>query len=68
MAISDDIARLKDELTSVRERISKIEHIKETEEGSSASRFFTKFTEIDKLEAREHKLMARLNTLEGYIG
>lgn len=66
MTIDTEIAYLTSELTNVREKITKIAHLKSMEEGSSSSRFSTQFTELDKLEKREHKLMVRLNTLQGY--
>lgn len=66
MTIASEITQLETELVSVRRRMSKIEHLKSTEEGSSTSRFYTQFTEINKLENREHKILARLNTLKGY--
>lgn len=66
MTIAEEIAQLETELTSVRDKISKVEHIKSFEEGSSSSRFATEYTPLQVLEDREYKIKVKLSTLKGY--
>ena len=62
--ISEEITELETQLTKVRNDINKIQIVKESEEGSSQSRFMQKYTNIEVLYERERVLNTRLKTLK----
>lgn len=67
MTIDTEITYLKTQLANIREKIAKIGHLKSTEEGSQSSRFSAQYATLKELEDSEHRLSARLTTLQGYI-